>query len=486
MHSQILAASPRQRGVSTLVVAIVLLIAATFLTFFAAKVGMQEQRMSANDYRHKEAFSTAEAGLDRAKAYLAANRQAFTGWPWTACAAVATPPCGDGAANLFGTDWSWVNVTTLDPTALDGITWNTADGPFILTRNTADSFQPVVLTSAARSADGTGRAVVRQSVSRYQIARPGPVPPMMAPTVGLGGNFTVVGNPNHTLDIVNPDSGVTLANCDDLTGGSGQMISIWSPNSVSLSGSQQTCHAGSYRDPDSNARCIGPGILVGGVPTEIPDPTTGETPDQNQCACETNVHGDVEKSPYSSSGDVNDDVVQNDPNFPGDMFLYTFGRDKDAVKATAASLNHVLPDCSTLNQNSTGLYWITGPMCNISGGTIGLRATPVILVFEQDARMQGGGSADLWGMIVGADMERTCTGGSTPYYVGGTCTSPSPNHLEIQGTFTVHGATIVEGTVDGHGTYNVQYDPCVFAAMGAGTSFDQYGPIAGSWNDVLR
>ena len=77
MHIQSFAAPSRQRGVSTLVVAIVLLIAATFLTFFAAKVGMQEQRMSANDYRHKEAFSTAEAGLDRAKAYLAANRQDF-------------------------------------------------------------------------------------------------------------------------------------------------------------------------------------------------------------------------------------------------------------------------------------------------------------------------------------------------------------------------------------------------------------------------
>lgn len=111
MHSQILAASPRQRGVSTLVVAIVLLIAATFLTFFAAKVGIQEQRMSANDYRHKEAFATAEAGLDRAKAFLAANRQDFATWGWTACAGTETaPPCGDGTANLFGTAWSWINV----------------------------------------------------------------------------------------------------------------------------------------------------------------------------------------------------------------------------------------------------------------------------------------------------------------------------------------------------------------------------------------
>ncbi|WP_145930954.1 hypothetical protein [Immundisolibacter cernigliae] len=71
-------------------------------------------------------------------------------------------------------------------------------------------------------------------------------------------------------------------------------------------------------------------------------------------------------------------------------------------------------------------------------------------------------------------------------YVGGTCTSVSPNAADIQGTFTLHGAMIVEGEVDGTGTYNAVYDPCVFAAIGEGTDFDQYGPIAGSWNDSIR
>ncbi|WP_440940882.1 pilus assembly PilX family protein, partial [Immundisolibacter sp.] len=54
-----------QRGVATLVVAMVLLIAATFLTFFAARIGIQEQRMAGNDARQKEAFETAEALMDR-------------------------------------------------------------------------------------------------------------------------------------------------------------------------------------------------------------------------------------------------------------------------------------------------------------------------------------------------------------------------------------------------------------------------------------
>lgn len=484
MHTHITAAGHRQRGVSTLVVAIVLLIAATFLTFFAAKIGMQEQRMSGNDYRHKEAFATAEAGLDRAKAFLGANRMDFADWGWTACAGTETaPPCGDGTANLFGASWSWINVYSESAgAALADLAWpaSTQDGPFILTQTTpaaitpTTSFQPVVLAAQARSADGTGRAVVRQSMTRYLIAQPGPVPPVMAPTVPLGGNFTVVGNPNHDIDPMD----VTLANCDSLTG-SGQMLSIWTPTPLPGSGTWQTCGAGSFRDglsPTAN-RCIGP---------NIDDPATGSGPNDaqwGQCRCQVNA---AEKSPYSGNTEgVNDDVVENDSDhFPQNMFAYAFGRTKDAVKAAAASAGHLLPNCDSLTASSTGLYWVTGD-CDLSNNdVIGSRTAPAIVVFEGDAHFQG--NSHFWGLMVGADMERTCTGGSgDPYYVDGTCASPSPNTADIQGTFNLHGAMLVEGEIDGTGTYNAIYDPCVFAAMGQGTSFDQYGPVAGSWNDAL-
>ncbi|MGE0810858.1 MAG: PilX N-terminal domain-containing pilus assembly protein [Immundisolibacter sp.] len=485
MHTHIPAAGHRQRGVSTLVVAIVLLIAATFLTFFAAKIGMQEQRMSGNDYRHKEAFSTAEAGLDRAKAFLAANRMDFATWGWTACAGTeTTPPCGDGTANLFNTNWSWINVYRRSSgAALAGLNWpqSTADGPFILTRTTGDSFQPVVLAAQARSLDGTGRAVVRQSMSRYLIAQPGPVPPIMAPTVPLGGNFTVVGNPNHDLDLTE----VTLANCDSLTG-SGQMLSIWSEGAVPTSGTWKTCSAGSFREGTSSTanRCIGVGI---------PDPATGDGPstdaEWHSCNCQDNA---AEKSPYSggSTGSgvgINEDVVDSDPDFPGDIFLYVFGRPKSAVKASAAAAGHILPDCSSLNASSTGLYWVTGNCDMPANSTVGSRAAPAIVVFEGNASFRS--NSHFWGMVVGADMQRSCPGATPtdPYSVDTACTSTdgTPNEVDVNGTFTVHGAMIVEGEVDGVGDYKAVYDPCVFAAMGAGTSFDQYGPVAGSWNDAL-
>ena len=53
-----------QNGAATLLVAVVLLIAITLATFFAARVNIEEQRISANDYRAKEAFNAADAGLE--------------------------------------------------------------------------------------------------------------------------------------------------------------------------------------------------------------------------------------------------------------------------------------------------------------------------------------------------------------------------------------------------------------------------------------
>gem|GEM_PF-4603075 len=55
-----------QRGVATLSTALILLIAVTLMTFSAAKVGIMEHKIAANDYRAKQALHTAQAALDRA------------------------------------------------------------------------------------------------------------------------------------------------------------------------------------------------------------------------------------------------------------------------------------------------------------------------------------------------------------------------------------------------------------------------------------
>lgn len=82
-----------QRGAAVLLVSVVLLIAVTLLIMFAARVGILDQRISGNEFRHKEAFSNAEAGLDQAASFLrvtpALHEDSAEGW--TACD--ANYPC---------------------------------------------------------------------------------------------------------------------------------------------------------------------------------------------------------------------------------------------------------------------------------------------------------------------------------------------------------------------------------------------------------
>ncbi|MDO9371045.1 MAG: pilus assembly PilX N-terminal domain-containing protein, partial [Gammaproteobacteria bacterium] len=60
-----------ERGVATLITSLALLLAITLLTFAAARVGIMEQRISANDYRAKQGFEAAQAGIE----FAIASRQ---------------------------------------------------------------------------------------------------------------------------------------------------------------------------------------------------------------------------------------------------------------------------------------------------------------------------------------------------------------------------------------------------------------------------
>ncbi len=59
-----------ERGMATLITSLVLLLAITLLSFAAARVGIMEQRISANDYRAKQGFEAAQAGIEYAIAML--------------------------------------------------------------------------------------------------------------------------------------------------------------------------------------------------------------------------------------------------------------------------------------------------------------------------------------------------------------------------------------------------------------------------------
>jgi hypothetical protein len=67
-----------QRGAASLVVALVILVAITLVTFGVANTMLMEERIAGNDVRGKQAFQAAQTGLDRVIAHLDAGNRPET------------------------------------------------------------------------------------------------------------------------------------------------------------------------------------------------------------------------------------------------------------------------------------------------------------------------------------------------------------------------------------------------------------------------
>ena len=461
----VLGSAPRfvQRGLSTLVVAIVLLIAATFLTFFAAKVGIQEQRMAGNDTRQKDAFAVAEALMDRSKTFLEANAPDFGSWGWQPCSGTAMP-CGDGTNTVYDGAWSQVRVRDLTTSDGTGTSGNAALGglsgeAYFLTRNptvSGGSSEPLVLVAAGSSDDGTGQAVVRQVQRRVFTVQPGPVPPLTAPSVGVIGSFHLVGNPNHAMT-ADELLQITPANCDDFSSGSGQLLSVWTEDNfndlVNGVASWDICQAQFFKtntDPllSSKSDCF-LGITTSGCGCQ-----STQDPMLTMCRSQN----------FSSSTDPNKltacGIKDNDPNFPDDVFAWVFGAAPADVKSRA---DQVVENCNALSATSTGLIWVTGN-CKPGASQVGSRAEPVVLVVEGE--LDFGANKHVWGLVVAHNSPK----------------------VKLSGGFTIHGAMIVDSdstVFQANGTYNAIYDPCVFAAIFNNEEFVEYAPVEGSWSDQL-
>lgn len=454
-----------QRGLSTLVVAIVLLIAATFITFFAAKIGIQEQRMAGNDARQKEALQTAEALMDRARTFLNVNAAAFADWGWTACTGTAIP-CGDGQSAKFNGTWSFVKVrdlTTSDGTGDSGnATLGTLGGDaWFLARNpgsVSTGEEPVLLVAQGISADNSGRAVVRQALNRRFTVQPGPIPPLTAPAVGLSGSFHLVGNPNHLLSKAELQQ-ITTANCNNFNAGSGQLLSIWTNQPfntlVNGTGSWDICQAQFFKTNTAAPLSSYSDCFLG-------TSTSG-------CGCQSDQDPQLSVCKSQNFGNSTDPnkltlcgIKDNDPNFPTNLFTWLFGAAPADVKANA---DQVLPNCSSLTTASTGLIWVTGD-CS-PPGDVGSRLDPVVLVV--DGELTFGANSQVWGLAVANESPK----------------------VKLNGGFTIHGAMVVVDHVNpptnfqANGTYNAIYDPCVFAAIFNNDAFVEFAPVEGSWSDEL-
>jgi hypothetical protein len=156
------------------------------------------------------------------------------------------------------------------------------------------------------------------------------------------------------------------------------------------------------------------------------------------------------------------DVVV-DPAFPCDIFKYTFGVAKadytqvrDSVDAT-----HRLSSCDSLNEDSAGTYWISGPSCDIpTNKTVGSVDAPVLLISATaDTQVHG----SLFGILFVTDAENPAA------------------EFTGNGKGTIYGAAVMDAEMDHfNGTFQIVYlDDVVDKAL----EKSLFGSVQGGWTD---
>lgn len=444
----------RQQGVS-LVVTLVLVVLLSLLVLYGAGVLVLDTRSAANDYRAREALTAGESGLDQGFSLLSINRSRISaaGFDingdgsvsgaepvWATCSSSAsTPPCvairSDDRAN-----WNFLTVNS-------ALTNAPAQGSFTLFLMTPSSGESTrllyTIVASGASADGTSSAIVKQAAYFYPLIFGTPAAPMMTyGEIGGSGNYNVVTNPDGAAD--------------------GKALTTWSRGAVTLSGSSATCHVGE--------ETISGATATGFLST---DSTYLYQTDSNgnsitmcaQCTCPTQK----DLGRLSIAGDYGDDIVQNDPSFPPDVFKYLFGVDYTNYQQVRDNAT-VVSDCSGLNTASSGLIWVEGSSCSITG-SVGSFDKPVLLVVQDDSISVTGG-----GYIFGIVFA---------FASGGYSSTATDVHLA--GGTTLYGAVMSNTRIDmGNGTYKMRFDKNVLANIQNDPSARALSRVPGSWSDVQQ
>ena len=103
---------PKQKGAATLVMSLVLLTLITMVSVYTSRTVLMEQKISANDFRERQAFEAAESGLATAISYVSGTGGADKDGDGTVDPVFDTDGDGIGDSNnLTFSDFSSVTVT---------------------------------------------------------------------------------------------------------------------------------------------------------------------------------------------------------------------------------------------------------------------------------------------------------------------------------------------------------------------------------------
>lgn len=446
-----------QRGVATLPISLILLILLTLITLYAARVGVIETRSSANKVRYDEAFQAAEAGVEQGITYIQMNRNAVHNgtWAWATCSGVTTIPCSE-IPSADRAKWLYVSniANTTQPSngsyVLHFLT-PCKDMNFDGTCDSAEPYDypPINMVAVGTSADQSGSATVRQTMTFYEIGggNAGAPVPLVAPAnVPLSGNYSIVTNPNG--------------------GGRGVPLSVWTDSNVDLAGgSMISCHTEEFLQSGSpNNQDIADNASTG---------NSGLTM-CSACTCDAGTTGTLSKS--GASPIKNYDILDNDTNFPDDIFQMITGVPAENYNDFRQTIQMMgpgrdLPDCSSLGTSSEGWYWIEGDCTLTKVGNLASHGVKVIV--NGDLTMNAGGY--VFGMVFVF----------TPF-TSGACPVTPVRDLKSNGGFVLYGSLITNCEIDDfllNGNFVLRYVDELFANVPGDLGDSGFGKLPNSWSD---
>lgn len=480
----------RQRGALTMISAVLILILLTELIFYAVQVGVFEQRKSANELDQKQAFHTADAAIQVAKQFFAANSTLVSsnlvdqradgtdGWlsagdlRWQSCAGITdeTHPCFGEPVDAFRAGSYFYEVGGDNTLPLDPDSYSASGNEAVTThallcmleidRNadpivqgcTTDPalqdrryFLVTLLARGEADCDANGDNCLAEALIAEKIAsfgpgasEGGPGAPLTARTnVPLSGTVEIVPNPNGG-GVGVPISSWVNANSADSPDPYNSCVLEGAPISP-VSGSYATCEAHEWYGVDMR-------------------PADYKCPTQQGCSCD---RGKERMLTYAQGKvrEMGPDIVIDD-EFPCDLWQEFFARTWQEVKDMVPQ-DHVLTNCDSLDESSEGLYWVSGTSCDLKDQIGG--PTNAVFLISAAANTSVSAGADLFGALMVTDKEVP-----TAKFTG-------------NGHATIYGAAIMDGDMKNfNGTFQIVY---VDTLVGLAFDTPLFGAIAGGWTD---
>ncbi len=418
----------RQEGMATLLIALIIMISVTLVVIFTAQTAVLEQRMSGNEVRMKQTNVAAQAGLERAMAYMQQNSvptvlsedQGFATGEYRV-AFLDAEISGDALGTID-------DVCPADPNNFPAQstinqfrkTWDGTSEP-----EEGDTLQEAVVFACGWSDDRSGRKALMVGMQAGPAVANPPDNPLLA-----RGGIDVAGN----VGVYNAYTNLTIR----------------SGREAEISGNAGTTY---MRDPSQP-----PPTLDEDVPAPGPN------------------NMDSRYLEMSAKDQIGLDVVDFDPGLnqgSGDDFFKNFmGYTKEEYRENVAAhrlnqgdLDQTDGDGNSISYDKWGqTIWVDGQGEEVTiRGQVGNRDNPVVLVVDGDLRLAGF-FEEFHGVL----------------YVAGNLTG--------SGNPEFYGATIIEGdaeitddpTATVSGRPNFVFDP---VAAGGGASAGAKGMMSGTWRD---